>query len=88
MASLIQRYVKPAAKKVKAAVVEVASDVLSAPKRGVYNLRTRYENEKYGMLKAQSKKLQSLKAMDAAKVPDAGNESDELFRYRVNLRNK
>lgn len=69
--------------RVKDGVIDKASDVMSAPKRAYYGVKTALAKDDYAKVKQE----QSLKAMDKAHVPDAGNESDPLFRYRINTIN-
>lgn len=69
--------------RIKDGVVDKASDILSAPKRAYYGAKTELAKGDYKRVKQE----QALQAMDKAHVPDAGNESDPLFRYRINTIN-
>lgn len=72
--------VMSALKRTKDVVIDKASDVLSAPKRGFLGVKRANAGTQYNRIKQE----QSLRAMDEARVPDKGDESDPLFRYRIN----
>jgi len=61
--------------RIKDTVIDKTSDVLSAPSRMRSNDMTKIANDKYDALK--------LKGVPA-NVPDKGDQSDPLFRARIN----
>lgn len=69
--------IKRVSSRVKNKGVDVASDILSAPKRKYYESKSRGADKKY-----QTYKM----ANDAKGVADKGNESDPLFRARAEMR--
>ena len=75
-------------KSIKSKVVDVASDVLSAPSRAVSKVKATLADDKFRMLKKQNQEKALLKEMDKSGVKDAGNESDPLFRHRINTINE
>lgn len=79
MANLAKRY----AKKIKDKAVDVASDVLSLPKRAYYGAKRKHQDVRADLLKKRSDETRALREMDEAGVADAGHSDDPLFRYRA-----
>lgn len=85
--NIINQTAKKALKKagsIKDKVIDVTSDILSAPKRGIEKMKSDDADYKYNKIIENRR----LKQMDEDGVPDKGNESDPLFRYRINEINK
>jgi len=73
-----------ALKRIKDKTIDVASDVLSAPKVAFYKVREKDANEQRNIIVANRR------AKDAAAqgaLPKVNNETDPIFRARVNALN-
>lgn len=75
-------------KKGKDKVVDVASDILSAPSRYASHIKTKNADYKYNKIMSNRKQKEMFREMDRSGVVDKGNESDPLFRYRLNAINE
>lgn len=71
-------------KRVKDKVIDKTSDILALPAV----LKQRHAEYNADRKIKQIKENRVLKAQDEAHVPDAGNETDPLFRYRINAINE
>ena len=65
-------------------IKDKTADVLSFPARKYYGLKSKLVDRQMSRLKDKRK----YREMDMAKVPDKGDESDPLFRYRINALNE
>lgn len=68
-----------ALKGLKDKVIDVTSDIISAPVRAIHDSNSRLADKKYKAYKMVN---------DSKGVQDKGNESDPLFRARVSMRNE
>lgn len=86
MKKLINRYAKVFNKSVN----DMTASAISAPARAYYGAKKRNADYKRTRMKAVREETEMLRQMDEAGVPDKGNQSDKLFRYRANkaLKNK
>jgi len=84
----MRKQIIDALKRTKDKVVDVTSDVLSAPSRAISGVKKKVSDDFYEFYKNKNNTYKRTREEDEAGKPDAGNESDPLFRYRINALNR